>query len=82
MRFLRDPDPDLWANPEPEFRDDRLRELVDTLPRKQAHMVSRVYFGGASLEVASTEIRVTPVQGKRILERALEGLRNALSEED
>lgn len=82
MRFLRDPDPDLWAVPEPEFRDDHLRELVDALPRRQQHLVSRVYFGGAPLETAAAEIRVSPALAKRLIDRALKELRGALQEED
>jgi DNA-directed RNA polymerase specialized sigma24 family protein len=82
MRFLRDDRPELWEDPPPVFRDDHLRDLVDSLPKRQQHMVSRVYFGGASMEAAAAEIRISPLVAKRLLDRALGSLRRALQEED
>ena len=82
MRFYRDDRPDLWEEPEPEFRDDRLRELVDGLPRRQRHLVSRVYFGGVPLKQAAEEIRLSPKDAKRQMEIGLGRLQRALREED
>ena len=83
MRFYRfDPQTRLYEEPEPEFRDDRLRELVDELPEKQQHMVSRVFFGQEHLKTAAEEIGVSPPTGRQILEDGLEALRHALQEEN
>lgn len=83
MQIYRfDPLTHLIEDPEPVFRDDRLRELVDELPERQAFIVSRVYFGGAPLKTAAAEIGVSPPTARQILEDALEGLREAMSQED
>jgi DNA-directed RNA polymerase specialized sigma24 family protein len=82
VRIYRDDQADLWEEPPPVFRDDRLRELVDELPEKQCHVVSRVYFGGAPLKVAAAEIGVSPPTARQLLEDALWSLRDALSQED
>jgi len=77
-----DPLTNLIENPEAEFRYERLRELADELPEKQAHVVSRVFFGGAPMKTAAAEIGVSAPTARQILEDALETLRNALQEED
>ncbi len=82
MRIYREDQVDLWEDPPPVFRDDRLRELVDELPDKQCHMVSRVFFGGAPLKVAAAEIGVSPPTARQIMEDGIARLRDALSEED
>jgi DNA-directed RNA polymerase specialized sigma24 family protein len=82
VRIYREDQTDLWEDPPPVFRDDRLRELVDELPEKQCHLVSRVYFGGAALKTAAAEIGVSPPTARQILEDALGALRDALSQED
>jgi DNA-directed RNA polymerase specialized sigma24 family protein len=82
MRWYRESDPDQWEDQGPPPRDERLRELVDQLPRRQQHLVSRVFFGGAHLTEAAAEIKMKPLVAGRLLERALEGLRRALQEED
>lgn len=82
MRQFLDDRTDLWEALPPEFRDDALRELVDALPEKHRHMVSRVFFGGAPLAHAAKEIGVSPPTARQFLIDALETLRGALSEED
>ena len=82
MRWYRSNEPDLWAEPEPPFRDDRLRELVDGLPLDSRWMIERVYFGGASVTVAAKEITMSFDQGQRALKRGLGALRGELSKED
>lgn len=82
MRIYRDNQVDLWPDVPPVFRDDRLRELVDELPERQAFVVSRVFFGGAPLKTVAAEIGVSPPTARTILESALGALRDALQEED
>ena len=83
MRFpLYDPLAREPVAPPSEFRDDRLRELVDGLPKKQRHMVSRVFFGGAHVKDAAAEIKLSPPTGRQLLENGLGRLRRALQEED
>lgn len=83
MRFYRfDPLTHIYEEPEPEFRDDKIRELVDMLPKKQRHMVSRVFFGGEHVKTAAAEIKVSAPTGRQLLENGLERMRRAMSEED
>ena len=82
MRFYRDDRADLWEEPEPEFRDDVLRELVDGLPRRQRHLVSRVFFGGVPLKQAADEINLSVKDAKRQMEIGMGRLRDALRKED
>lgn len=82
MKIFREDQPDLWEALPDEFRDDTLRELVDALPERQRHMVSRVFFGGAPLAWAAREIGVSPPTGRQILTEGLGVLRGALSEAD
>lgn len=82
MRWYREADPDQWESHDPPQQDEHLRELVDSLPRRQQHLVSRVFFGGAPLTEAAAELNIDTDRAKRLLEIALETLRCALSEED
>ena len=82
MRFYRDDQVDLWEDTPPPPRDENLRELVDELPEAQQHLVSRVFFGGAPLTTAAGEIGLSPERAGAVLAEALEGLRDALQEED
>lgn len=82
MRILRTDQMDNREAPEEPFRDDRLRELVDALPARQRHLVSRVYFGGDTLTQAAAEIKLETPKAKALLTEALEKLRRALQTED
>jgi RNA polymerase sigma factor (sigma-70 family) len=82
VRIYRDDQTELWEQPPPPFRDDRLRDLVDALPERQWFVVSRVYFGGAPLKTVAEEMGVSPPTARQILTDALEELRRALQEED
>lgn len=82
MRWYRSAEPELWANPEPVFRDDLVRELVDGLPSDSRWMIERVFFGGASVTEASSEIEMSFDQGQRALKRGLGVLREKLPKED
>lgn len=82
MRIYRSNEPELWPEPEPVFRDDRLRELVDRLPPDSRWMVERVFFGGATVTEAAREAAVSFDMGQRALKRGLEALRGELSSED
>ena len=70
MRIYRRDDFELDPEPEPPFRDNRLRELVDKLPKDQRHMVSRVFFGGATVTQAVSEldlfVTVTPIDAEGV----------------
>lgn len=81
MRWWREGEPERWAEPEPVFRDDALRELVDSLPSRQRHMVSRVYFGGAHVTDAAAELRIDEAEARAILAKALDRLRRSLGVE-
>lgn len=82
MKILRTDQMDNRESPEDVFRDDRLRELVDELPARQRHLVSRVFFGGDTLTQAASEINLDPLKAKVQLDKALEKLRRALQAED
>lgn len=82
MKWYRSNEPELWAEPEPVFRDDRLREMVDDLSPDSRWMIERVFFGGASVTEASREVAMSFDQGQRALNRGLEVLRENLQEED
>lgn len=71
MRILRRDDLDLEAYPEAELRDEDLRDLVDLLPAPERHMVSRKFFGSATLAEASAELGVARSTGKRLLSEGL-----------
>lgn len=82
MRILRRDDMDTWERTSPDTRDDRLRELVDALPVKKRHLVSRVFFGGAPLAHAAAEIRMDVPEARTALTQALEVLYGSLQETD
>lgn len=96
MRIYRRDDFELDEEPLPPPRDERLRELVDKLPRDQRHMVSRVFFGGATVTEAVAELKLTVTAlvdgelrtfpdvaaGKKLLDEAKGKLRDALSKEN
>jgi DNA-directed RNA polymerase specialized sigma24 family protein len=79
MRFARVADMDLYESPPDPFYSDRIRTLVDGLPKKQRHMVERVYFGGEAVQTAGEEINVSPSTAKKLLLDGLERLRGPLS---
>lgn len=82
MRFLATDDLDLLETPEAVFRSERLRELVDSLPRLERHVISRVFFGGVDLQTAGDEVGLSKHRRKVVMARGLEALRKALLEED
>jgi len=82
MRIERRDDMDTWAEEHPEERDEQLRELVDGLPLRERHLVSRVFFGGAPLAHAAEEIDVPTPIARELLTNALERLGRALQKED
>jgi DNA-directed RNA polymerase specialized sigma24 family protein len=82
MRFFSTEDLDLFEAPPSGVRIERLRELVDELPRLERHLVSRVFFGGADLQTAGEEVGLSKHRRKVVMERGLETLRKALLEEN
>jgi DNA-directed RNA polymerase specialized sigma24 family protein len=74
-------DLDLLAAKGPEPRSDALREAVDQLPPEQNHMVSRVFFGQASIAVAAAEIEVSPARGQELIRRALKTLKKKVQQD-
>lgn len=82
MRWYRSDRLDELETPEEPYRNDRLRELVDSLPAHQKHMVERVFFGQVSVAKAASEIPMSAGSAKIHLEKGLAALREALLEED
>jgi DNA-directed RNA polymerase specialized sigma24 family protein len=78
MKWYRRDDMDLMPAIEPVYRSDRLRELVDKLPLEQQHLISRVYFGGATVAEAAAEIEIPEYRAKGQLNRAFATLREAV----
>lgn len=68
-----------WRSIEEPFRSEEIREAVDKLPRKQRHMIERVYFGGEFVSHAAAEIGLSEARGKTALEKGLVALRVRLS---
>lgn len=81
MRFYRSDEPELWEEPEPVFRDDRIRELVDKLPKDVRRMIEAVYFAGMSPTQAARSLGVSFDKGQRLTRRGLEALRAGLQSE-
>lgn len=69
---------------EPEPRIERIRELVDTLPKEEHLAVSLFFFGAEAptLKDVARDMGVTEYRLKGILNRAYRKLREALQEED
>lgn len=74
MRFRRVADFDLWEQQEAPERDENLRRMVDALAPEEAHMVSRVYFGQATIAMAGKELKLTRSKAETILNRGLKHL--------
>lgn len=81
MRHIRtDPQRmDAQAAPKQGVRDEVLREQVDWLPELEQHMVSRVYFGGATVVEAAEEAGVSLADGKKAVKNGIELLRQDLA---
>lgn len=84
MRWSSHEDMDIFETPRRPIHSDRLRELVDSLPVAQRHLIERVYFGAlpGGVERASREVGLSAKQGKVQLGAALETIRQAVLEED
>jgi len=80
MRIYRSADLDLEPSPDSVPREERLRELVDMLPGQQRHMVSRVYFGQATLTVAAGELSLSRSSGARMLREGQAQLKDWLAD--
>jgi DNA-directed RNA polymerase specialized sigma24 family protein len=79
-RFDRRPDMDLWEEPEPEVRDEALREAVDDLPEDERLVVSRLFFGAdnPSLQLLSRELGISIDKVKARRDRGLDAIRHLL----
>jgi DNA-directed RNA polymerase specialized sigma24 family protein len=82
MRFYRVEDMDIYESKDAVLRSDEIREMVDALPKKQRHMVERVYFGGSHVQSAGAEIGLSPSNAQLALSLGLEALRGSLSPQD
>jgi DNA-directed RNA polymerase specialized sigma24 family protein len=78
MRWYRRDDMDLLPAADPVFRSDRLRDLVDELPDEQRYLVSRIFFGGASVTDVAAELNIKQYRAKVQLSRAFDTLREAV----
>lgn len=78
--YRRDDLDDLPAGA-PEFRSERLRELVDQLPELERHIIERHFFGGEHLAEAGREVGATPKQAADARDRALARLSAAVLED-
>ena len=65
---------ELASNDQPE-RSELLRELVDQLPPKERHVVERTFFGGATLTLAASELKVSSKYARLLRRRGIEQLR-------
>lgn len=80
MRWYRTDRLDEYATPEEPYRNDELRELVDSLPPIQRHLIERVFFGQVSLTAAAAELPMSPGSAKVHYERGLVALREAMQQ--
>lgn len=78
IRWYRRDDMDDMAGLGGEFRLDILREFVDGLPDKQRHIIERTFFGGAPIQTAATELKVSTKHARELRTQAFEALRSAL----
>jgi DNA-directed RNA polymerase specialized sigma24 family protein len=79
--WYRRDDLDELPTSEPPFRSDRLRELVDQLPKNQRHVISRCFFGGEQLAAVARELGITERRAGVYRDRALERLKEAVLED-
>lgn len=82
MRFFRVEDMDIYESKDAVLHSDEIRNMVDALPKKQRHMVERVFFGGEHIQTAGAEIGLSPSNSQLALAKGLESLRGSLSPQD
>lgn len=77
MRWNSHENMDIFETPPAAIHSDRLRQLVDSLPAAQRHLVERTFFSGygGGIERASKDIGLTVKQGKVQLALALETIK-------
>jgi DNA-directed RNA polymerase specialized sigma subunit len=50
---------DLYPNADAPYRSDFIRELVDKLPEGQCYVLSRLFFGGATVPEVAVELGIS-----------------------
>lgn len=78
LRMYRTDKLDELASPDAPFRDDRLRELVDALPKNQRTVIERTFFGVATINEVAEELNVSGKTARSLRALALESLKEAL----
>jgi len=63
---------------QPPERSELLRELVDQLPPKERHVIERTFFGGATLTLAASELKVSSKYARLLRRRGIEQLRRLM----
>lgn len=71
IRMYRSDKLDELATPEPEFRDDRLRELVDRLPKRHRRVIEGMFFGSLTINEVALDLGVSGLVAKRLRDEAL-----------
>lgn len=61
---------------------ERLKDLVDSLPARQAQLVQMVYFEGKTCSEAARTLNITRQTASRALIRALSYLQQALGSDE
>jgi DNA-directed RNA polymerase specialized sigma24 family protein len=69
---------DELASPPAQPHDDRLRTLVDRLPKNERHVIERVIFGGVTVNRAAEEIGVPEASAKTLYRNGLARLKEKL----